>query len=249
MGEKAGIFSMGELENKIRVLFFAHLKEIVGTRQLDKTVSLDTTVGDLKQDLVLEYPGLEKAMDHLIAAVNQNFAQDEMVIPDSAEVAFFPPVSGGSQGITICQITESDIDFAGVQRSISTDRTGGICSFTGVVRRINPESKIGETEKLEYEAYKPMAESKMMEIATEIRSRWPLVIGIALVQRVGLVEPGTPVVLIACSASHRDEGIFEAARFGIDRLKEIVPVWKKEIGPNGEEWIEGSYNPQHAENG
>jgi molybdopterin synthase catalytic subunit len=55
--------------------------------------------------------------------------------------------------------------------------------------------------------------------------------------------PGTPTVLIACTAAHRDTGVFEAARYGIDRLKEIVPIWKKEIGSNGQEWIEGEYIP------
>jgi molybdopterin synthase catalytic subunit len=64
---------------------------------------------------------------------------------------------------------------------------------------------------------------------------------------VGLLESGTPTVLIACSAPHRDTGVFEAARYGIDRLKEIVPIWKKEIGPHGETWIEGHYIPQEGD--
>jgi MoaE-MoaD fusion protein len=71
--------------------------------------------------------------------------------------------------------------------------------------------------------------------------------GIVIVQRIGRLDAGTPTVLIACSASHRDTGVFEAARYGIDRLKEIVPVWKKEIGPHGEEWIEGHYRPERGD--
>ncbi|MGD8553468.1 MAG: molybdenum cofactor biosynthesis protein MoaE, partial [Anaerolineales bacterium] len=77
----------------------------------------------------------------------------------------------------------------------------------------------------------------------EIRAQWAAVEGIAIVQRIGVLEPGTPTVLIACTAGHRDSGIFEAARYGIDRLKEIVPIWKKEVGPNGEAWVEGDYFP------
>jgi molybdopterin synthase catalytic subunit len=100
-----------------------------------------------------------------------------------------------------------------------------------------------KTEHLEYEAYRPMAEAKMRQVAGEIRQRWPAVEGIAIVQRIGRLEPGTPTVLIACTAAHRDQGVFEAARYGIDRLKEIVPIWKKEVGPDGEAWIEGSYHP------
>jgi molybdopterin synthase catalytic subunit len=67
--------------------------------------------------------------------------------------------------------------------------------------------------------------------------------GIAIVQRLGVLEAGSPTVLIACTAAHRDDGVFEAARYGIDRLKEIVPIWKKDVGPAGETWIEGSYHP------
>lgn len=87
----------------------------------------------------------------------------------------------------------------------------------------------------------------MRQVADEIRARWPSVEGVAVVQRIGPLDPGTPTVLIACTAAHRDTGVFEAARYGIDRLKEIVPVWKKEIGPNGEVWVEGHYQPASAD--
>jgi len=113
----------------------------------------------------------------------------------------------------------------------------------GVTQRERDRLGPHETMRLEYEAYVPMAEAKMKQVAEEIRAQWPSVEGIAIVQRIGPLEPGTPTVLIACSAAHRDTGVFEAARYGIDRLKEIVPVWKKEIGPNGEVWVEGHYTP------
>jgi len=104
-----------------------------------------------------------------------------------------------------------------------------------------------ETEYLEYEAYIPMAESKMKQVAEEIREKWPVVEGIAIVQRIGKLYPKTPTVLIACTAAHRDTGVFDAARYGIDRLKEIVPIWKKEVSPNGEYWVEGNYFPKAGE--
>jgi MoaE-MoaD fusion protein len=113
----------------------------------------------------------------------------------------------------------------------------------GVTTRDNPH----DTEYLEYEAYKPMAEAKMLQVAEEIRARWDTIEGIALVQRVGRLYPRTPTVLIACTAPHRDTGVFDAARYGIDRLKEIVPVWKKEVKPDGEEWVEGDYHPKPGE--
>ena len=100
-----------------------------------------------------------------------------------------------------------------------------------------------ETTYLEYEAYDPMAKEKMQQVVDEIRSRWSSVEGVAIVQRIGRLEPGTPSVMIACTAAHRDTGVFEAARYGIDRLKQIVPIWKKEVGPDGEVWVEGDYHP------
>ncbi len=87
----------------------------------------------------------------------------------------------------------------------------------------------------------------MRQVAEEIRERWPAVEGIAMVQRIGILEPMTPTVLIACTAAHRDTGVFEAARYGIDRLKEIVPIWKKEVSPDGEVWVEGDYRPGMAD--
>jgi molybdopterin synthase catalytic subunit len=88
-----------------------------------------------------------------------------------------------------------------------------------------------------------MAQEKMMQIAVEIRAKWPDIFGIAIVQQLGVFHPGEISTLIACSSSHRDQGIFEACRFAIDRLKQIVPVWKKEIGTDGVTWIEGEYIP------
>jgi len=89
-----------------------------------------------------------------------------------------------------------------------------------------------------------MAETKLRQVADEMRAKFPAVEGIALIQRVGMLAAGEPTILVAVSSPHRDQGCFEAARYGIDRIKEIVPVWKKEIGPNGEEWIEGHYTPK-----
>jgi molybdopterin synthase catalytic subunit len=116
-----------------------------------------------------------------------------------------------------------------------------------MVRGVTRRGAAHETSYLEYEAYIPMAEAKMAQVAQEIRARWPVVEGIAIVQRIGKLDPGTPTVLIACSAAHRDTGVFEAARYGIDRLKEIVPVWKKEVSPQGEAWVEGEYLPKPGE--
>lgn len=145
--------------------------------------------------------------------------------------------------LTYCLITEESIDLNAVTAQITSPKTGAVVVFTGIVRAITARCDPHETIYLEYEAYAPMADATMHQIADEIRARWPEVEGIVLIQRIGRLDPGTPTTAIACSAAHRDSGVFEAARYGIERLKEIVPVWKKEVGPHGQTWVEGEHLP------
>jgi MoaE-MoaD fusion protein len=234
----------------IHLLFFAALKERAGTARAEIDLPEGTTVAELKALLASRYPAVAPLLNHSLVSVNQSYAFDQDLIPSNAEVAFFPPVSGGTEEPvfpTIFQITSDSLDLDDLVRQITLPTTGAACLFTGMVRGVTRRGDEHETICLEYEAYVPMAEAKMAQVAQEIRTRWPSVEGIAIVQRIGRLDAGTPTVLIACSASHRDTGVFEAARYGIDRLKEIVPVWKKEIGPGGEEWIEGHYQPKRGD--
>lgn len=148
---------------------------------------------------------------------------------------------------TIFSITETEIDLDNLLAQITLQSTGAAAIFTGMVRGVTSRDNPHETIYLEYEAYKPMAEAKMKQVVDEIRAKWPTIEGVAIIQRIGRLYPRTPTVLIACTAAHRDTGVFDAARYGIDRLKEIVPVWKKEVGANGEEWVEGDYMPKEGE--
>jgi molybdopterin synthase catalytic subunit len=148
---------------------------------------------------------------------------------------------------TIISLTESELDLDSLLAQITLPTTGASAIFTGIVRGQTFQGDAHETVYLDYEAYQPMAETKMHQVADEIRQKWPTIEGIAIVQRVGRLYPGTPTTLIACTSAHRNTGVFEAARYGIDRLKEIVPVWKKEIGSQGEEWVEGHYHPKPGE--
>ncbi|HSG44138.1 MAG TPA: molybdenum cofactor biosynthesis protein MoaE [Anaerolineales bacterium] len=148
---------------------------------------------------------------------------------------------------TVFSITEDEIDLNLLLAQITLTSTGAAAIFTGMVRGETRRGDAHETEYLEYEAYVPMAEAKMKQVADEIHAKWDVIEGIAIVQRIGKLYPKTPTVLIACTAAHRDTGVFEAARYGIDRLKEIVPIWKKEVKPDGEEWVEGDYTPKAGE--
>jgi molybdopterin synthase catalytic subunit len=147
---------------------------------------------------------------------------------------------------TIISLVESELDLNHLLSQITLPTTGAVVFFTGTVRGQTALTGL-KTDFLEYEAYPPMALSKMQQIGEEIREKWPAVEGIAIIQRIGRLPPGSATTLIACSSAHRNTGVFEAAKFGIDRLKEIVPIWKKEIGPKAEMWIEGGYHPDQGE--
>jgi molybdopterin synthase catalytic subunit len=233
--------------NTVKILFFATLKERAGMRETSLELEDAARVMDLRALLRQRFPALAPLLGTALASINRDFAFDEDLIPPGAEVAFFPPVSGGIDLPTIFAITEEQLDLDALLAQITLHSTGAACVFTGMVRGLTSRDDPHETVYLEYEAYKPMAEAKMRQVAEEIRGRWPEVEGIAIVQRIGRLYPGTPTVLIACTAAHRDTGVFDAARYGIDRLKEIVPVWKKEVGPNGETWVEGEYLPERGD--
>lgn len=227
----------------IRVLFFASVKEKAGIGCMQVDLATGATLQDLRQYLEDKLPGLQPYLASSIFSINREFADLTAVIPEGAEVAVFPPVSGGSGLPTICLLTSEVVDTDQLVAQITLPGSGAACIFTGIVRAETTRGGEFKTSALEYEAYAPMAEEKMHQVAEEIRARWPEVQGIAVVQRIGRFEAGQLTTWVACTAGHRDTGVFEAARYGIDRLKEIVPVWKKEIGPQGETWVDGSYHP------
>ena len=228
----------------ITVLLFATLKDRAGANQLKLTLPIGSSLIDLRNVLAANYPALAESLPTAVAAINQEFAFGTESIREGDEVAFFPPVSGGQAWPEIYRVAGEPIDLNALTQAITSPATGAVCLFSGAVRgETNASGELIRTSLLKYEAYESMALAKMKQVAAEIRARWPLVQGIAIVQRVGQLEVGEPTVLIACAAAHRDQGCFEAARYGIDRLKEIVPVWKKEIGPDGSAWVEGHYTP------
>ena len=238
---------------QITVLFFATLRDLVGARALSLELDDDVkTIGQLRQALSARFPAAAANLEVALAAVDEEFAFDHDGFADGAEVAFFPPVSGGSaaglERPEIFRLPSEPINHDEIIAAISTRRTGAVCMFTGLVRgETAKDGHLPDTDYLEYEAYEPMALAKMKQVADEIRARWAKVEGIAIIQRIGRLQVGDNTVLCACSSPHRDDGCFEAARYGIDRLKEIVPVWKKEVGKSGETWIEGEYLPSSVD--
>ena len=229
---------------QLRVKLFATLRDRVKAREVTVELNDGATVATLRDKLVAEYPAVAPSMPTCVVSVNQEFAFADTPLHAGDQVALFPPVSGGTDSPalpTIAHITPDALDVNQIIRSLTLPTTGAVVTFTGAVRGSEREKQVTQ---LFYEAYTPMAEAKLRQVADEMRARFPAIQGIALIQRVGTLPAGEPTVLVAVSSPHRDQGCFEAARYGIDRIKEIVPVWKKEIGPNGQEWIEGHYVPK-----
>lgn len=237
---------------ELEIRLFATLKARAGRDRIMVTTSESATVQAVLDAMGTQYPELAVAIPTSLVAVNHNFASPQTPVHHGDEIAVFPPVSGGAKGFphpTYFSVTADPLDVDFVHAQITAPDVGAIVSFTGFVRgRTEKEGLPAETLFLEYEAYTNMAEAKMSLIAKEIWERWPKVKGIAIVQRVGKLNVGDITTFVACAGGHRDQGVFEAARYGIDRLKEIVPVWKKEVGPDKSVWVEGHYYPSERDN-
>lgn len=238
---------------ELEVRLFASLKDRAGGERVSVTLEEPATVERLTEALAADYPALAPALPVALVAVNRDFAFPHTPIQAGDEVALFPPVSGGASSEeapypTHFQITDGELDVQAITAQLTEPEVGAVVFFQGAVRGETERAGLPErTLYLEYEAYEEMARRKMRQIAEEIWERWPLVRGVAIVQRVGKLDVGDTTTFVACAAGHRDQGAFEAARYGIDRLKEIVPIWKKEVGADKSVWVEGDYRPTAAD--
>ena len=234
---------------QVEVRLFASLKDRAGQERVSVSLAEPATVATLTEALGDAFPQLAPALPTVLVAVNHDFAFSDTPLHRGDEVAIFPPVSGGSaQGEaphpTYFAILEEEPDVRAITAHLTRPDIGAIVFFHGTVRGETQRANMpAQTLYLEYEAYEAMARRKMAQIATEIWQRWPEVRGVAIVQRVGKLAVGETTTFVACAAGHRDQGVFAATRYGIDRLKEIVPIWKKEVGSDHSIWVEGDYTP------
>ncbi len=219
---------------RLRLKLFATLRERAHASELAREYPDGLTVAEIWRELVREFPALGGHHDSVGFAVNQEYVEGDFRPHNEDEVAFIPPVSGGADAPWVGPITigRATVDVAWLERQVAAAAAGAIVTFAGTTREGNAGRRV---VKLEYEAYEPMALSEMRKLAREAGERWKIV-RIAIAHRVGTVEIGATSVAIAVSAAHRAEA-FEACRFAIDRLKEIVPIWKKEYFEGGELWI------------
>jgi MoaE-MoaD fusion protein len=204
------------------VRLFAGLREQAGTDRRELVLGDGAVLEDVWPALGLgdEPPGL-------LYAVNRKYAEAGQPLVDGDEVALIPPVSGGA-----FRLTEGPVNMTSVVVAVVDERAGAIATFLGTVRA---QSRGRDVIALEYEAYEEMAEEVMAEIAEDVKRRYDLC-KVAISHRVGRVEVGETSVAIAVSAPHRQDAL-AACKDVIDTLKERVPLWKKELYADGEEWI------------
>ncbi len=214
---------------RISVLYFAVFRERLRRDHDELELPAGATVGDAIAALAAREPAIAQLRGKFRCAVNQDFTDDAHVLADRDELALIPPVAGGSRHVVL---TDQALSLDRCLAAVRGPGMGGIVTFTGMVRLHSHGATI---DHLEYEAYGPMAVKEMARLCEEIERE---VTGslLAVEHRVGRLEIGDVAVVIAAAAPHRAEA-FTACRAMIDRLKERVPIWKKEIGTQGEEWV------------
>jgi molybdopterin converting factor subunit 1 len=211
----------------VTVLYFAVAREASGM----ESESLDAwpaTVGGFRGALAARHPALARVLPRCRLAVNQEFAQDGDPVPDGAEVAVIPPVSGGAGRY---RVVDRPLDLAEVVDAVASPERGGLVSFRGDVRG---ESHGKRVVRLEYEAYVPMAERKLEEIGRRIGAEHGA--EVSIVHRVGALLPGEAAVVIAAAAAHRAPA-FRACEATIEALKKDAPIWKREVYADGSDWV------------
>lgn len=214
----------------VAVRLFGAVREAVGEKDLSITVTDGSSVADLRDRLARNHPIFDDFGDRLAVSVNFEITAPDHVLSEGDEVAFLPPVSGGSGS---CVISDRPLDVAAAIARVSGPSRGGIVTFLGAVR---DEARGQSIRHLEYEAYPEMAEREMQKIADRAAERWPGA-QVAIFHRAGHLEVGDLAVVIAAAAPHRAEA-FEACRYAIDTLKQTVPIWKKEVSMDGAYWVD-----------
>lgn len=227
----------------VRLLFFATLKDIIGSREMQLDVPAGSTVADVLTHLEGSYPRMKDYRPVVLTAINEEYVERGTRIEDGDEVAIFPPVSGGEVGSEVLminrpgelyQITRDPIDAQKISRQLLRAEDGAICVFEGVVRN---NSKGKRTLHLVYEGYETMALKKLEEIGIFVRQAWDIGC-IAIVHRLGHLDIRETSVAVIVTSAHR-RAAFDACHYAIDKLKKVVPIWKKEFFEDGEVWIEG----------
>jgi MoaE-MoaD fusion protein len=233
------------LTMRARVLFFGMLRDIVGKTGEDAEFPQGTNLQAVFELYRARYPRLGELARSIVIARNQEFADRTTPLAEGDEVAFLPPVSGGrhkdpleiSEAGNYFALTRHAIDTRGVIARVMTGAEGAVVNFEGTVRN---NTRGRATLCLDYECYESMALKMMAQIGREIAASHEIA-RVALVHRLGRMLIGETSVAVIVTAPHRRPA-FEAALEGINRLKKVVPIWKKEHFVDGEVWVEGEWD-------
>jgi molybdopterin converting factor subunit 1 len=215
---------------KIRVLFFGAARDAVEATSMELSLDAPATVSSAFRKLAEKFSDLERFGRSLLFAVNQEYATPETRLQENDELAVFPPVSGGSHDFF--ELTTEPIDVGQVARRVVLPECGATVTLDGYAREW---TKGRRTLYLVYEAYDSMALTEMQRLGAEARKRFEIA-HIGIVHRTGRLDIGETSVVIAVSAPHR-HAAFEACEWAIIELKRTVPIWKKEVYLDGEEWV------------
>lgn len=216
---------------RIQMRYFAVVREQLGKSKETIELPDGSTVDDALTRALAESPRLAQASSAFMVMVDQHYRPRDFVLSDGVEVAIIPPVSGGSESRRF-EITDRVLDPREVETIVTDDASGAIVTFAGTVRN---HARGKQVVALDYEAYPPAAEKMLEQIGDEIFERWG-VRSVAIHHRYGLLQIGETSVVIAVSSAHR-ETAFEACRYAIERIKVLVPIWKREIYEDGAVWI------------
>ncbi len=220
----------------VNVRLFAGLHDLLGQRQITLQLAEGATVSQLREQLSREYPVVTPFLPTLIFAVDEEYVTAEHPLHDGDEVALIPPVSGGDRADDgWFQVTAEPLEAQRLVEAVRKDESGAVALFHGMARNHSEGRRV---RALEYDAYPSMAEKKLREVADEVRARWPIS-GIGVLHRTGRLAIGETSLLVAVSAPHRKEA-FAACEYAVDRIKQIVPIWKKELWEDGDgDWVAG----------
>jgi molybdopterin synthase catalytic subunit len=221
------------------------LREIAGTGSHEADFPEGTDLAAVFHAYATRFPRFQEMSRSIVVARNQEFADLATKIAEGDEIAFLPPVSGGTaqdplelqDGAIYCALTRHTIDSRALIAKLLSGAEGAVITFEGTVRN---HTKGRPTRYLDYECYEAMALKLMGQIAREIAAAYPI-LRIAMVHRLGRLLIGETSVAIIVTAPHR-RAAFDAAHEGINRLKKIVPIWKKEHFADGEVWVEGEWS-------
>jgi len=219
---------------KVNALLFGQARELVGQETMELELEAPATVESAFSLLKSRDPRLARMERSLLFAVNEEYADRSRVLADGDRLAVLPPVSGGAGSADIFEITREPIDIAGLRARLLEGDSGAVVIFDGVARN---NTKGRPTLYLEYEGYTEMALNMLDQIGREAHDQWPIN-RIGIIHRLGRIEITESSVVIIVTSAHRRVA-FEACHYAIDRLKKIVPIWKKEYFEDGAVWVEG----------